>query len=70
MSVKFYEKSIEFCELGEMIKMCPGKRHAWYKSKFGPVKKPIQSKKDIRSNPIFRYTILEKIINFFKNLFK
>jgi hypothetical protein len=27
---------------GAMLRMCPGKRHAWFHSEFGPIRKPIQ----------------------------
>jgi len=29
------------CSVGKLIKICPGKRHAWFESNFGPVRKPI-----------------------------
>ena len=57
-------------KLGEMIRFCPGRTHAWYMSKFGPVKKSIQLARDIKSNPIFNYTILERVGLFVKKLFK
>ncbi|MFA5312469.1 MAG: hypothetical protein WC375_04000 [Methanomassiliicoccales archaeon] len=30
--------------LGNLIKICSGKRHAWYESNFGPVRKPVKEK--------------------------
>lgn len=29
-------------EIGKLIKVCLGKRHAWFETKIGPVRKPIQ----------------------------
>ena len=28
--------------VGRLIRLCPGKHHAWYESDVGPVRKPIQ----------------------------
>ena len=32
-------------KLGDMIRMCPGKRHAWFESEFGSIRKPIHGKR-------------------------
>jgi hypothetical protein len=29
-------------EIGALIRTCSGKRHAWFQSNIGPVRKPIQ----------------------------
>ncbi len=28
--------------LGPLVKLCPGKRHGWYQSNVGVIRKPIQ----------------------------
>ena len=58
-------------ELGEVIRICPGRTHAWYQSKIGPIKKPIVSMEDkSKWGSVFKYTIWEKIVLFVKSLFK
>ncbi len=29
--------------LGELVKLCPGKRHGWYQSNVGVIRKPVQA---------------------------
>lgn len=28
-------------KIGKLIRPCPGRRHAWYQSSVGPIRKPI-----------------------------
>jgi hypothetical protein len=28
-------------KVGKLISICPGKRHAWYESAMGPIRKPL-----------------------------
>ena len=58
-------------KLGEVISVCPGKAHAWYQSKIGPIKKPIASMENkSKWSSVFKYTIWEKIVLFIKKIFK
>lgn len=37
----FFKKRIAV--VGDLVKVCPGKRHAWYNSNVGLIRKPINS---------------------------
>lgn len=34
-------KSIFVVRIGKLISVCPGKRHAWYESNVGIIRKPV-----------------------------
>jgi hypothetical protein len=37
---RFYGRGVA---VGQLIRVCPGGRHAWFDSPFGPLRKPIQA---------------------------
>ncbi len=41
MMPKAVKKIFATVQIGKLISVCPGKRHAWYESNVGPVRKPI-----------------------------